>query len=81
MGGDLLVAALLVAIFAIIFYNSTQGSRKGTFIPNCIEGLTSGSMPSIDEPPPTPCGFAGVAARGKKNCCGGFNVDPNVTWV
>jgi hypothetical protein len=38
-------------------------------------------MPSIDRPPPTPCGIAGVDARGKKNCCGGFNVPPPVGIV
>jgi len=59
----------------------TMGGRRGSFIPNCYDGITSGMMPSIDRPPPTPCGIAGVDARGKKNCCGGFNVPPPVGIV
>lgn len=53
--------------------------RTSGFLPACYEGLTSGMMPSIDEPPPTPCGAAGIGARGRANCCSGHNVPPVVS--
>ena len=71
-----LIALLVVLI--VVSGCAKQGGRRGTFIPNCYDGITSGMMPSIDSPPPTPCGVAGVDARGKQNCCGGFNVPPVV---
>lgn len=73
--------ALIVLLLLLILGSCTTEVRRGYFIPNCYDGITSGMMPSIDTPPPTPCGVAGVDARGKKNCCGGFNVPPPVGIV
>ena len=47
----------------------------------CVSpGLTTGSMPAIEIPQymPWPGGCGGVACQGRYNCCGGFNVPPNV---
>jgi hypothetical protein len=35
-------------------------------------------MPSIDRPPPSPCGPGGIAEKGERNCCGSFGVPPNI---
>ena len=82
MGAEQIVClgAVITALIVLLIYASCGGqSRRGTFIPNCYDGMTSGMMPSIDEAPPTPCGVAGVGARGTSNCCGGFNVPPVVS--
>jgi hypothetical protein len=83
MGAESIVClgAAITALIVLLIYASCSGQnpRRGNFTPSCYGGLTSGMMPSIDEAPPTPCGLAGVGARGTSNCCGGFNVPPVVS--
>jgi hypothetical protein len=83
MGADSVVClgAVIAALILLICAGAAPArrGRRGAFYPSCYSGLTSGMMPSIDEAPPTPCGAAGVGARGAANCCGGFNVPPAVS--
>jgi len=53
-------------------------NRVSKYQSACYEGLTSGMMPSIDRPPPTPCGPGGIAEKGERNCCSSFGVPPNI---
>lgn len=71
-------ALLIFAIVLLIGYYALDEERTthSGFLSGCFMGMTTGMMPSIDEPPPRMGGAGGIGQRGAAQCCGAFEVPP-----